>query len=156
KTPHEDALVIAPIISNFQVRRVLVDEGSAANILSYEVYTKMNLPRSKLKPVKTPLHGFAGETIIFEGMVSLPLVLCQAAEQITTIVNFLVVKMNSPYNVLLGRPLLNAIKAFSSSYYLTMKFPTENGVGVERGDQEMARQCNMAGTKGKGTEVKIV
>src|SRR5262249_21688560 len=89
-------------------------------------------------------------------MVSLPLILGQAPQQITTIINFLVVKMNSLYNALLGRPLLNAIKVVSFSYYLTLKFPTKSGVGVEREDQEMARQCSMAKIKGKGPEVKAI
>ena len=47
----------------------------------------------------------------------------------------------SAYNVLLGRPSLNAIKAIPSAYHMVIKFPTTNGVEMVRGDQHVAREC---------------
>jgi hypothetical protein len=41
----------------------------------------------------------------------------------------------------MGRPALNKLKAVTSTYHLMMKFPTEEGVGVVRGDQLAARKC---------------
>ncbi|GMN65609.1 hypothetical protein TIFTF001_034668 [Ficus carica] len=58
-------------------------------------------------------------------------------------VEFIVVDRPSVYNVILGRPTLNAIKEVVSTYHLAMKFPTEGGVGVFRGNQEGARKCYM-------------
>ncbi|XP_022897821.1 uncharacterized protein LOC111411533 [Olea europaea var. sylvestris] len=110
--PHDDALVISAIVANFEVKRILIDNGSAANILSHEAFTKMGISPEQLKTVKTPLQGFRG-----------------------------IVRSSMAYNVILGRPLLNKVKAIVSTFHLAMKFPTSHGVGVVRENQAAARQC---------------
>ena len=62
---------------------------------------------------------------------------------------FLIVDAPSTYNMLLGRPSLNAIKAIPSAYHMMIKFPTLNGVGMVRGDQRVARECYSASMKQK-------
>ena len=64
-------------------------------------------------------------------------------------VRFLIVDAPSAYNVLLGIPSLNAIKAIPSAYNLVVKFPTTNGVGMVQGDQRVARECYSASMKQK-------
>lgn len=56
-------------------------------------------------------------------------------------VEFLVVDKPSIYNAILGRPTLNGLKAVVPTYFLAMKIPTLNEVGIFRGNQEMARKC---------------
>ncbi|KAL2542333.1 Ribonuclease H [Abeliophyllum distichum] len=56
--PHDDALVIVADIADFDVKRVLVDNGSAADVMSWEVFLGLKISPSKIKPVTTPLHGF--------------------------------------------------------------------------------------------------
>ena len=73
---------------------------------------------------------------------------CQA----TTTVRFLIVDAPSAYNVLLGRPSLNAIKAIPSAYHMLIKFPTTNGVGMVRGDQRVAREYYSASMKQKAVD----
>lgn len=53
--PHNYDLVISTIVANFEVRRILIDNGSAVSILSYEAFTKMKISTKQLKVVKTPL-----------------------------------------------------------------------------------------------------
>ena len=55
--------------------------------------------------------------------------------------NFLVVDCSSSYNAIIGRPTLNSWKAVTSTYHLSIKFPTEHGVGQVQGDQLAAREC---------------
>ena len=56
----------------------------------------------------------------------------------------MVVDYPSSYSVIIGRPTLNKWKSATSTYYLKVKFPTENGVGEVRGDQVLARECYQA------------
>lgn len=70
---HDDALVISMNMVNFKVKKILIDNGSIANILSYEVFTKVRISTIQLKEVKTPLQGFGGGVIIAKGVIELPL-----------------------------------------------------------------------------------
>ena len=54
---------------------------------------------------------------------------------------FLIVDAPLAYNMLLGRPSLNAIRVVPSAYHMVIKFPTTNGVGMVRGNQRIAREC---------------
>ena len=58
--------------------------------------------------------------------------------------NFLVVDCSSSYNAIIGRPTLNSWKAITSTYHLSVNFPTEYGVGQVQGDQLAVRECYQA------------
>ncbi|KAK3032953.1 hypothetical protein RJ639_036124 [Escallonia herrerae] len=49
--------------------------------------------------------------------------------QANFMLDFMMVKVPSTYNGILGRPALNRLQAMVSNYQLKMKFPTEHGVG---------------------------
>ena len=108
---------------------MLVDNGSSADILYYPALQQMNLRRDLLRPVSSPLVGFGGMKVQPMGIVTLPVVVGAHPQQITKEVNFLVVDCSSSYNVIIGRPTLNSWKAVTSTYHLSVKFPTEHGVG---------------------------
>ncbi|XP_022845324.1 uncharacterized protein LOC111368326 [Olea europaea var. sylvestris] len=136
---YDDALVVSAVVANFEIKRILVDNGSAANILSQDAFAKMGISPKQLKAVKTPPQGFGGEVIILEGIVELPLTLGTGNTQVTEIIPFQVVNTPMAYNIILGRPLLNKIRAIVLTFHLAMKFPTGHGIGVVRGDQTAAR-----------------
>ena len=50
----------------------------------------------------------------------------------------------STYNMIIGRPTLNRLKATTATYCLKVKFPTAYGVGEIQGDQVLARECYQA------------
>ena len=75
------------------------------------------------------------------GTITLPVVVGAYPQQVTRNVNFLVVDCSSFYNAIIGRPTLNNWKAVTSTYHLSVKFPTEYGVGEVQGDQLAAREC---------------
>ena len=83
------------------------------------------------------------------GSIQLVLTLEDPPCQATTAVKFLIVDAPSAYNILLGRPSLNAVRAIPSAYHMVIKFPTTNGVGMVRGNQRIARKCYSASMKKK-------
>ena len=127
--PHNDAIVITLIIADYLTRRVLVDNRSSTNILYYPTFQQMNLERDQLRPVHSPLVGFGGMKVQPVGTIMLPVVVGTYPQQVTRNVNFLVVYCSSSYNAIIGRPTLNSWKAVTSTYHLSVKFPTEHGVG---------------------------
>ena len=128
--PHDDLLVIRAVVANKTVHRVLVDNGSSADIIFASAFDKMGIGREKLEPVSTHLGGFSGEKVLPLGSIQLVLTLGYPPCQATTTARFLVVDTPSAYNMLLGRPSLNAIKSIPSSYHMMIKFPTTSGVGM--------------------------
>ncbi|XP_030955724.1 uncharacterized protein LOC115977839 [Quercus lobata] len=142
--PHDDAIVITLLIADYTTRRVLVDNGSSADILYYPTFQQMRLGRDQLRPVCSPLIGFKGMKVQPVGTITLPVVVGSYPQQITKEVNFLVVDCTSSYNAIIGRPTLNSWKAITSTYHLSVKFPTEYGIGQAQGDQLAARECYLA------------
>ncbi|KAK3010829.1 hypothetical protein RJ639_011513 [Escallonia herrerae] len=63
KTPHDDPLVIAIKAGNFDVKRVLIDNGSSAEILFYKAFKKMKIPTDHLGKMDTPLYGFSNHPV---------------------------------------------------------------------------------------------
>ena len=109
----------------------------------------MGIGMEKLEPVNTHQQGFSGEKVLPLGSIQLVLTLGDSPCQATTTERFLIVDAPSAYNMLLGRPSLNAIKAIPSAYHMMIKFPTVSGVGMVRGDQRVAREFYSASVKQK-------
>ncbi|XP_021598823.1 uncharacterized protein LOC110604823 [Manihot esculenta] len=137
--PHDDALVIEAIVHNFRVRKILVDDGSKVNLLPYRVFQQMDIPEEQMVRDQAPVKGIGGALVPVEGKVKLALTLGEAPSTRTHYAVFLVVKLPLSYNAILGRPVLYDFEVVTSIRYLTMKFPTEAGVGVVRGRHEEAR-----------------
>ncbi|XP_057982208.1 uncharacterized protein LOC131167418 [Malania oleifera] len=147
--PHDDALVLSLLVANYMVRRILIDNGSSSNIMFWSVLVGMKIGKERLKQVSTPLVGFGGDTVHPLGTITLPVTIGTTSQQVTTLTEFLVVDRPSVYNVILGRPFLNAVQAVTSTYHLKIKFPTSQGIGFVKGDQAAARSCYVMAPKGK-------
>ncbi|XP_075669692.1 uncharacterized protein LOC142639385 [Castanea sativa] len=142
--PHDDALMVSIQAGEYNIHRVLVDNGSSEDILYYPAFQQMGIAKERLIPTSTPLVGFGGTTVYPLGTVTLVVTVGDYLQQITKDVSFLVVDYSSAYNDILGRPTLNAWKTVTSTYHLMIKFPTESGVGELRGNQVAARECYVA------------
>ena len=71
--PHDDALVITLRIMGYDVKRVMVDQDSAAKIMHPDFYKGLNLKAEDLTPYSSPLVSFEGKIIIPKGQVRLPI-----------------------------------------------------------------------------------
>ncbi|XP_019167690.1 PREDICTED: uncharacterized protein LOC109163402 [Ipomoea nil] len=150
--PHRDALVIKMDINDMIVHRILVDTGSSVNVMYYDAFTKLGLPRGQLKEVRTPLSGFTGDSVETEGSVTLPVEIGTSPNIRKMDMEFIVVRLTCAHNIILGRPALEDLKAIISVEHLCMKFPTPNGIGVVRGDRRAARSCYVKACKKIGSK----
>ncbi|GAV70001.1 LOW QUALITY PROTEIN: hypothetical protein CFOL_v3_13500, partial [Cephalotus follicularis] len=111
RLPHDDPVVVTLLVELFTMKRILIDSGSSADILYKHAFDQLRIPADQLKPVKTPLVGFAGETIHPLGSINLSVVAGTAPRQTQVEMTFLVVDTPSPYNAIVGRPELNLLEA---------------------------------------------
>ena len=73
--PHDDPLVIKAVVANKTIHRVLVDNGSSADIIFASAFDKLDVGREKLKLVSTHLRGFSGDKVLPFGSIQLVLTL---------------------------------------------------------------------------------
>ncbi|XP_077228555.1 uncharacterized protein LOC143861525 [Tasmannia lanceolata] len=109
----------------------------------------MMIEDDRLRPANSDQFGFSGEVVKVEGQIKLPVLVGEPHCQAFAMVNFLVVRVGSAYNAILGRPGQNLVRAVASAYHQKMKFITSNGVGEVRGDQPQSRECYAMALKGK-------
>ena len=69
--PHDNPLVVHAVMANKKVHRVLVDNGSSADIIFVSTFDKMGIGMEKLEPVNTHLWGFSGEKVLPLGSIQL-------------------------------------------------------------------------------------
>ena len=138
---HDDALVVNLQIGDYNMHRVLVDNGSSADILYYSAFQQMRIDREQLTLTNAPLVGFKRTRVFPLGVITLAMRAGDYPQQITREVTFLVVDCSSAYNAILERPTLNSWKAVTSTYHLMIKFPMDYGVGELRGNEVAAREC---------------
>ena len=98
--PHDYALVITLRIGGYDVKRVMVDQGSAAKIMYPDLYKGLNLKAEDLTPYGSPLVSFEGKIIIPKGQVRLPV---QIGSEVVE-VDFIVVDAYSSYTAIVARP----------------------------------------------------
>ncbi|GAV66750.1 hypothetical protein CFOL_v3_10260, partial [Cephalotus follicularis] len=109
RLPHDDPVVVTLLVELFTMKRILIDNGSSSDILYKHAFDQLRIPADQLKPVKTPLVGFASETIHPLGSINLLVVAGTAPCQTQVEMTFLVVDTPSPYNAIIGRPGLNLL-----------------------------------------------
>ena len=66
---HDDALVITLRIWGYNVKRVMVDQGNAAEIIYPDLYKGLSLRAEDLMSYSSPLVSFEGKVIISKGQI---------------------------------------------------------------------------------------
>ena len=69
--PHDDALVVSLQVGDYNMHRVLVDNGSSADILYYPAFQQIRIDREQLIPTNDPLVGFGGTWVFPLGAITL-------------------------------------------------------------------------------------
>ena len=69
--PHDDALVVSIRVGDYNMHKMLVDNGSLANILYYPAFQQIGIERERLILTNASLVGFGGTRVFPLGAVTL-------------------------------------------------------------------------------------
>ena len=98
--PYDDVLVITLQIGGYDVKRVMVDQGSTAEIMYPSLYKGLNLKTEDLTPYSSPLVSFEGKIIIPKGQLRLPV----HTDLEVVEVDFIVVDAYPLYTAIVAKP----------------------------------------------------
>ncbi|XP_058767845.1 uncharacterized protein LOC131641557 [Vicia villosa] len=143
-------LLVRARMANFDVRRIMIDEGSSVDIMYSHLFKTLKMDDSHLTSyVGSDLYGFNGTTTKPLGYVELIVTFREeeASRQVKT--RFLVIDYKTLYNCIIGRPTLAELTAVPSTAHLKMKFYTKRGrVATINAGIETARRIFDASMKG--------
>ena len=106
-------MLITLRIEDYDVKRLMVDGGSAVEVMYPDLLKGLNLKQEDLTRYSSPLMSFDRKLVIPKGMIRLPI---QTGPQIVE-VNFIVVDTYSPYTAIVGRPWLHTLGVVTSSLH---------------------------------------
>ncbi len=147
---HSDFLVITLRIGNYDVKRVLIYQGSFAEVMYKSLYEKLGLKEADLDDFLSPVFGFLCESTTQLGKTTLPLL----AGLINLQTEFIVIHGSSPYNAIMGRDWLHQMRVVPLTLHQKLCFPTKDRIMEVNGDQVAAKQCVLAAINRKDPEDK--
>jgi hypothetical protein len=120
-----------------------VDGGASADIM-YEHCFKRLRPdiQRQLIPATTSLTGFTGEKIWPMGQLRLLVVVGDEQHSTKAWMNFMVIRSPSPYNGIVGRLGISAMRAVPSTTHGMLKFPVEGGIVTLYNTTVLPKECN--------------
>jgi len=141
--PHDnDPIVISLVKAGRTAHRVLVDQGSSANVMFWPTFEKLQLSPDQLRPYGGCLYGFAGDQVEVRGYIELRTTFTDGLASRTEKIRYLVVNAPSAYNILLGRPTLNRTGVVPSTRHMKVKLPSMEGLIITIcSDQKEAKKC---------------
>ena len=98
--PHDNALVVTLRIGGYNVKRVMIDQGSGVEIMYPNLYKGLNLKHENLIAYSSPLVSFEGKMVIPKGQIKLPMITGPDVVD----VDFIIVDAFSPYTAIIGKP----------------------------------------------------
>ncbi|XP_074342010.1 uncharacterized protein LOC141679407 [Apium graveolens] len=113
REPQQEGLVISLPVGNCLIKRILVDNGSASNIMMLSTLKQMVLAESDMIKKSTTLVGFSGETKRILGEITLP----TYAQRVNLLEKFCIVEVDSTYNIIMESPWIHNLKVIPSTYY---------------------------------------
>jgi hypothetical protein len=130
-------LLCTPTINNIAVNHTLIDGGAGLNIISVEVFKKMQVPYHWLMPTRPFFRVTKGSTMII-GQVCLPITFGTRDNYRTESLDFDVVYIALPYNAILGYPALARFMAAMHHGFNVLKIPGDNSTITVRCNEKDA------------------
>ncbi|GKC32456.1 reverse transcriptase domain-containing protein [Tanacetum coccineum] len=155
-----DPIVIKAYISGRQVNRVYLDGGSSCEVIYEHCFLKLKPSiRSLRVDSNTPLVGFSGEQSWPLGEIPLEITIMEGLITVTKTLTFIIVKADSPHNLLLGRTAMQQIGIVVSTVHGAIKFHMPRGIGtifLEYNSQKPKEEDDGSTNKYQGNEEIIL
>ncbi|XP_043693111.1 uncharacterized protein LOC122643562 [Telopea speciosissima] len=130
---HNRALYITVECNKNQVPQVLINNGSALNVMPLRAARCMGLPLDKLKPSATTIRVYDNSRREVIRILTTTIRVGPGCFAI----DFQVIDIQASFNMLLGRPWLHSTGVLASSLHQKLKFIHEQKVITIFGDPEM-------------------
>ena len=91
-------MVVTLRIANYDIRRVLIDNGSVVNVIFLLTLTKMEFDLRRIEPTKNSLTGFSGEVKVLEGWITFPITVGEKSNYIISMDEFQLIDSFFLYN----------------------------------------------------------
>ena len=142
---HNRPLYVTGMVANVRVSRIMLDCGSAVNVLPLKTLRDVGLHPRQLSPSSLTIQGFnqVGEKV--RGSITLKVEIGELNSEAL----FHVIDSDTSYNVLLGRPWLHEYGVIPSTLHQCFKFCKEGKVRSVNADPNpfYGEQVNYADTK---------
>jgi len=113
--------------------KVLVDNGSALNVMPISCLNRLPVDSSYLRKAHSRVRAFDGTCREVAGTITIPLQIGPCTYEI----DFHVMDISPSYNCLLGRPWIHSAGAVPSSLHQKLKFIIENKVVTIGGEEDI-------------------
>ena len=78
-------------IDGFNTKRILMDNGSSADIIYLPAFQQLKLDPKRLRPFESPLVSFNGDRVYPKGIVTLTIIVGTHPRQLTRQLDFVMV-----------------------------------------------------------------
>ncbi|GJT57642.1 reverse transcriptase domain-containing protein [Tanacetum coccineum] len=138
----EGPMVIEAEVGGHLVHRMYVDRGASSEIMYEHCFNQLRPKiRKQMVLAATYLVMFSGEIIWPLGKVSLLVKIGDEEHSTSAWMNFMVVRSHSPYNGIIGRPVVRRIKAIPSTAHRMLKFSVTGGAVTLRSSRIIPLEC---------------
>ena len=135
-------LVLDATVQKVLFRKVLVDGGSALNLLFAGALRELGLRTTDLTPSDSSFWGVVpGRASRPLGEITLPVQFGTATNYRVEHINFYVADFDTAYHAILGRSALTKFMAVPHYAYLVLKMPSPAGVLSLRANLSVAYAC---------------
>jgi hypothetical protein len=136
------AMVVNPLIQDYEFSKCLMDGGSSLNIMYVETLTKLGLTKTQLCHSAVTFYGVVpGRQAKSLGSITLRVAFGDENNYREEPITFEVVSFKSTYHVIFGRPAFHSFHARPCHIYNQLKMPGPEGIITVYGSFRKAKEC---------------
>lgn len=145
----DNPIIISVEIAKCIIKKSLVDQGSSTDILFWNTFKQMDIPKFEILPHDDPLFDFVGEEVGIKGCIWLYTKFGHEGPlQKRLNIRYVIMYAHTSYNMFLIHPSLNALCIVVLTPHLEMKFTADaRTIIIVHANQRTTRENYMASLK---------